>query len=450
MLDKASAQAKHLFKNIASSQQGETAELISKGIISLILKSSGALLGLITFIYFSRNMESNDYGVYVTIFSISTFMSYVIASGGHLSSLRRDFVSKGRRSNNIYITSLFTISVIAFIILTFVLCALNAIMNDGILLISYTYYACFLAIGLALVEIQSALLRSYKEVISSLGAKDILWRLLSIFIFWILSIYIHNIVGILAYIVTVIALYIVIALQFLYFKFKYEFSLSVRIRHAITLYKSNFWLSAAAISNNLLPQLSVIAVSIILSYSIAGAFFSSQRIVLILALPIVSANIIGAPLISAAWRKYNRNSVQKICNIISFSSFVITLLGIIGIVLFGKTMLSVFNSEYDSFFHVLLILSLGAAINAFSGPTGYLMLMTGHERTFVLMLVVTQSLGLAAVVIGSTLANAAGAAIGEVLGAIAWNACVIVWSRKTLGIDPSILGALKAPKFVGA
>lgn len=442
-------QVNRTLNSIVTNQKGESAELIVKGIASLILKSAGAILGLCTFIYFSRQLDSNDYGIYVTIVSIASFVSFILASGGHLSSLRRDFLSKNNKLNNIYVSSLYIITLFSFVVFIFTASIVYISTDNNSLLLSYTLYASFLSIGLALIEIQSALLRSYKEVISSLGAKDILWRLLSILIFWVASMYTTTIDAMFAYITTVVALYLVLILQFTYFISKYKYSFSPRLRYSIALFKGNMWLSAAAVSNNLLPQLSVIAVSAVLSYTVAGAFFSSQRIVLILALPIVSANIIGAPLISKAWRKRDIYQVQTLCNIVSLSSFFLTVFGISFIYLFGETMLSVFNSDYGAYYDVLLILSLGSAINAFSGPTGYLMLMTGHERTFVLILAVTQSLGLAAVFIGSTLASAAGAAIGEVLGAIAWNACVIVWSRKTLGVDPSLLGALRKPTIGG-
>jgi len=87
----------------------------------------------------------------------------------------------------------------------------------------------------------------------------------------------------------------------------------------------------------------------------------------------------------------------------------------------------------------------GYVVSALCGSSGYLMTMTGHDGQFLKILAVWNGLGLLALLILTAAFEGMGAAWGLFVSTAGWNLAVVIWARRHLGLDPSVLGVL-APK----
>ena len=74
--------------------------------------------------------------------------------------------------------------------------------------------------------------------------------------------------------------------------------------------------------------------------------------------------------------------------------------------------------------------------------------MTGHDREFLKILATFNIVGFAVLLLLTREFGAIGAAWGLLVVKAGWNIAVVIWARRNLGIDPSILGPIFVPKAV--
>ena len=75
--------------------------------------------------------------------------------------------------------------------------------------------------------------------------------------------------------------------------------------------------------------------------------------------------------------------------------------------------------------------------------------MTGNERRLLLFVAVSNAIPLALIIPGVWLFGEVFAASALALGMATWNIVTAFWTRRNLGVDTSILGALKALRHRG-
>ena len=87
-------------------------------------------------------------------------------------------------------------------------------------------------------------------------------------------------------------------------------------------------------------------------------------------------------------------------------------------------MLGLFNSEYSSAFPALIVLSAGQVLNAFCGPNGNLLNLSGNEHYVLRITIVAGLINLSFIGVGAYYFNLLGAAIGATIAVVFWNVCV--------------------------
>jgi len=113
------------------------------------------------------------------------------------------------------------------------------------------------------------------------------------------------------------------------------------------------------------------------------------------------------------------------------------------IVVFRNALLSLFGPEFLAGGNALTVLAIGQTINAFAGPCGPLLNMTGYERLAIVAFGISSvaNVGLNAYLI--PLYSIEGAAIATTISMALWN--IICWAlvMKHLGINSTALGQVK-------
>ena len=143
---------------------------------------------------------------------------------------------------------------------------------------------------------------------------------------------------------------------------------------------------------------------------------------------------IVSPRISAAWSKDDLDAVQRtVGNAIKLSTGPTVLIATI-LVIFREPILGIIGDDYRAAGTVLAILLIGNVTNALTGPSGYVVSLTGNEKAYARIMVGTA----VGTLIGSLLVAGPGGivavAIVRSVADVAWNMFLLIFARRNLGI----------------
>jgi len=137
------------------------------------------------------------------------------------------------------------------------------------------------------------------------------------------------------------------------------------------------------------------------SASEVGIYRVAFRVATVTSIALLSVNTIAAPKFAEFWAKNDMKALAKIVRqstkLIFWASFPILLV----FWLFPSSILGIFGNEFKKGVLVLIILTFGQFINAVIGSVGYILQMTGKEKTFqyVVFVAVLVNIGLNIVLI---------------------------------------------------
>lgn len=422
-------------------------KLAGKGLPALLIKLATAGLSFAMFVFLARWLGPVEYGRYAMLFALGTFLAFVCVGGLHTLMLRRlpAIEHTGAPGDAIALVRDGYLAVLAIAAALAALLLAAGVAGGAMGRSLYApLIACALAVPFALAEYQSHVLRGWSSVNLALLPRDVLWRIGVLAAVGLAAAQGLSVTALEAFGWTAGILLALVGAQFALGLRRAPpggFAAARPVRAApVARVLEARWLWAAAMAGVLLPQLSVVVVGALTTPVDAGIFFAAQRTSSLLALPLIAANMIGAPMIAKAWAAGDRAGVQRICSFIVIGVTLPTLAGVGLFAVAGGQVLALFDPSYGAYKTVLLIFAAGALVNALCGPTGFLMLMTGHERPFVVILIVSQAIGLSLAAAGALTYGLIGAAIGGSVGFAMWNVLVWAWARRKLGVDPTIFG----------
>lgn len=187
-------------------------------------------------------------------------------------------------------------------------------------------------------------------------------------------------------------------------------------------------------------QIDLILLGALRSAADAAHFTAAARLSTLASFGLVAIATVSAPAIASAFHRDDRQALARIATLNARLSLAFAAALVLVLALFGKLALAAFGPTFPAAYPVLAVFLFGAMLNAFTGNVANFMLMTGHERPAAAIM--AAALLVAAVVdfllipgLGAT-----GAAIGAVSGLVTWNLLMLVYVRRTIGIDASALG----------
>lgn len=132
-----------------------------------------------------------------------------------------------------------------------------------------------------------------------------------------------------------------------------------------------------------------------------------------------------------------REDLQRIVLRLNLAAIVPTAIGFLLLVAFGDRILGTINEDYRSYGGVLSIFAFGFLVNNATGPCGYLMMMTGAERTYLRFALVTNFVGVVATgLLAAVGAVWAAAAVSCII--LAQNGLAAIWCYRARGIDTTV------------
>ena len=123
-------------------------------------------------------------------------------------------------------------------------------------------------------------------------------------------------------------------------------------------------------------------------------------------------------------------------------SFIVVAVGMLTVVFAGDWMLWIFGSTYMDYYHILVILSVGTALNAANGPAPSFLMLTGHEGRYTRIVTGSVILRLAGFFVFVPTFGIVGAAVrnrhGDVRNGVAAQ-CLLSFDDRYGSLDPSFL-----------
>ncbi|AZO80154.1 MULTISPECIES: lipopolysaccharide biosynthesis protein [unclassified Bosea (in: a-proteobacteria)] len=142
------------------------------------------------------------------------------------------------------------------------------------------------------------------------------------------------------------------------------------------------------IANNVLNSasayLETILIGVLIGLDQAGFYFVALRISMLLLLPLAAIDTVGIPMIAARFQKSDTAGAQLLIGRLSFASFCISLLGALALAVVAPFILHLFNPEFVQHENVLVALCVLSVSLAFFGPGSWLLMIGGGERFFLI------------------------------------------------------------------
>ncbi len=180
----------------------------------------------------------------------------------------------------------------------------------------------------------------------------------------------------------------------------------------------------------------------------AGAYNAAFRIAAQISLLGVIVGGLLAPRFAALHAQGEHQALAQLAQRGTLLMTLLSLPALLPMLLFPEIALLLFGPAFEPMLTPLRILALGQLANVLTGPAGYLLVMTGHEREMRNILLVSTAITLSLTGVLAQFWGANGAAVATATGMSLQNVAAAVWARRCLGIRVlPRLGLLSAPRL---
>ena len=164
-------------------------------------------------------------------------------------------------------------------------------------------------------------------------------------------------------------------------------------------------------------------------------FTAAQRTAMLMIFVLTAINTVVAPKFAHLHKSQNHEQLASVAyysaRLLSVVSFPILIIMFV----FPKEILSVFGEEFDSAAIYLQILAVGQFVNAITGSVGYLLSMSGNEKDLRNSSIVSGLIVITLSLILVPLYGGLGAAISVAIAIAMQNLLAVHWVKKRLGIN---------------
>lgn len=171
----------------------------------------------------------------------------------------------------------------------------------------------------------------------------------------------------------------------------------------------------------LLGWMDTIVLGIFHTDEVVGVYNVALKIATITSFSLQAINSILAPKLALSYSESNTFLFNKLITFSTKLNFFITVGFVLAIILFNKTILLVFGSEFLTGSTVLIVLALGQLVNSMSGSVGVILQMIGKQQKY-------QNIVLIALIINFVLNFALVPVLGGLGAAVATTISIMYWN----------------------
>jgi O-antigen/teichoic acid export membrane protein len=137
---------------------------------------------------------------------------------------------------------------------------------------------------------------------------------------------------------------------------------------------------------------------------------------------------------------------QAVTTFCTWAGFVFSVGIFIIFIFFGDLVLSLFGESYKDGKIILLLLSAGLLVDAATGPTRIVMMMTGHEKPYVAIFGSIMIIGFIFQFALISTYGIIGVAVINMITRIVAQSAIAYWASKKIGISTTLWGYWMLPK----
>ncbi len=425
---------------------------LTRSLTSLLIKVATAGLTYLAFVVLSRTMTAVEYGYFAFGLALATVLAIGAGMGQQIAILRfwsEDSV-KGlpqKAAATLRAGGALTIGaglVIAALLIIFAFGIGAVVPSSGPVL--HLYATAALVVPLALAEYNSSALRAQGSVMAALVPRDIIWRVALPAVVLLLAGLGIGLPGWLALLIAALLLALALALQYGWATIRHYLlvpgvsGLGAYWRDRGTISR---WFLLGAVVDTIALNADTILVGLLVDAQSAGLYFNAFRTAGLMTLFAFAVTLVIAPMLAQHYHAGDMRKAQAITAACVWVGFAFSLVAFIAFLFFGSQIMSLFGAGYEGAYPILILLGVGLLVDAAAGPTRTVMMMTGHERTYVAAFGTITALGLLAQALILPVYGLVGAALVNMVARIVSQVVMGWWCITRAGIDPTIFGVLK-------
>ena len=207
------------------------------------------------------------------------------------------------------------------------------------------------------------------------------------------------------------------------------------------------WLSSALEASN--QYLDVLIIGLMMSSSVAGAYFVTTRLANAFATSSDAVNMFATRHIPELYFRRDGRALAALLNSIAWITGLMILGGAAVLLGGGERLLAAFDPDYARYFPQLAVLSVGTAAVAAVGPSASVLMLTGHEGRYLAILATSISIRAAGFLLLIPAFGLLGAVVATSLSFVAMALQLRHFSRALTGLDCSV-GRLAGPAKTAA
>ncbi len=183
----------------------------------------------------------------------------------------------------------------------------------------------------------------------------------------------------------------------------------------------------------LLGWINILLLGYFISESGVGIYDSTEKLAGLTSVFLIAINAIAAPKFAEAYSKNDLLALKQVAQKSAKLTFFTSAPILLAIVIFGNFLLGLFGDEFTKGYWVLFLLCIGKFTSAACGSVGYLLQMTGFQKTFqrVIFFAVIINFGLSFLLI--PVYGLIGAAISKCFSVIFWNLVLVLIVKNRFG-----------------
>lgn len=222
-------------------------------------------------------------------------------------------------------------------------------------------------------------------------------------------------------------------------------SVPLAVRQVVPRYRTREWLQQAIpfvwmlSMNAIVTHVDTIALGVLRGPVDAGVYRIASQMAMLVAFPLTAVNMASAPAIAALYAKQDMRGIKQLARQAAMAILALSLPLVLILVAFGDALLGLFGSEFKEGYRALAILSTAYLVNAGAGTSGYLLIMTRHEKTAALGFTLAAILNIGGLVILVRIWGITGAAIATSASVVFVSIFFAVLAYRKLGIQATAL-----------
>lgn len=200
-------------------------------------------------------------------------------------------------------------------------------------------------------------------------------------------------------------------------------------------------LFAASMTNIILLRADLWILGMYLPDEEVAVYGAAARIITVVAIPLVMASAILAPMIAELNAKGEKARLERVLRAVATLGGIPALAVILCFIIFGQPLLELIYGEelYRRGWLVLVMLGLAQLVNVWSGVCIQLLMMTGHQKAVMYITLVTSILAILLALVLVQPYGIEGVALAFACGIALQNVGMVVHSKRKLGVKSYML-----------